>query len=436
MTVKLLSKFTVLPVENSNNVDRLTFRICSEGFSYLYQEFVMKNSARFLAATFVSMVTCSAYSFNVCDLKSQEIQATGSSAQEILVYKAKLNKECDVYEKYVDAREKAQLLYDITLVDVNLYQSMRFVRRSDYQNSKYYNIPTEVTYQVLQSDYSKPNSEKSSIIWDNWIAGIKQLPIELEKIRAGADFTLAQLQNVHRGFFTLSDEQGDFAHQPDPGLLKPPFSNDGFWWKFATDADAQSAMKVIAEINAKYESMGLISNAKGADDIRYPLHVRAAAGGGYVLHSGDSRANPEHLTNLFKFMTTMMKQARHNTHLVWNNHLMTPGEVAFFAQKFYVEIHPFSEGNGRTSRFIQELILNFYDFPHGSSGDLMDIDVLTNHENYYQTAILKLSEEMDRMGQCMDSYAEQLRSNRRIKTVNEIDPMSLDYDCRLLPTRR
>jgi Fic family protein len=110
--------------------------------------------------------------------------------------------------------------------------------------------------------------------------------------------------------------------------------------------------------------------------------------------------------------------------------LMTPAEVAFFAQKFYVEIHPFSEGNGRTSRVIQELILSQFDMPAASSGDLMDYDVLTNHEDYYQLAIKKTDEQMKKMDECISQYKTLTQFGRR--KLSEQDQSSLDYDCRTL----
>ncbi len=394
----------------------------------------MNFRAQVLIITFVSIFATSVFAYDVCDLQQQAVNVTGISADEISSYKMKLKKECDVYQKFVDVREKSNLLYEIALEDITLYQAMRFVRRVDYQNSKAQNIPVEITYQILRSDYTKPNSEKSSIIWDNWAVGIKQLSAFVDQLHAGTDFTQPQLQNVHRGFFTLSDEHGDYAHRPDPGLLKPPAPNDVAWWNFASEADAQAGIQVVAKINAKYEAMGIFSNAKGPKDIRYPLHIRLSADGTYGIFSGDSQASADHLAIFFRFMATMMKQAREKSHLVWNRHLMTPGEVAFFAQKFYVEIHPFQEGNGRTSRFIQEMILNFYDFPYGSSGDLMDSDILTTHEEYYQSAINATDAEMNRLGECMHSYKDNL--NRRVKKVKDIEPSLLDYDCRLLPSRR
>ena len=43
----------------------------------------------------------------------------------------------------------------------------------------------------------------------------------------------------------------------------------------------------------------------------------------------------------------MFTQALNNEHMVWNGRLLTPMEVGYLAQKFYVGVHPFAEGNGR-----------------------------------------------------------------------------------------
>ncbi len=90
---------------------------------------------------------------------------------------------------------------------------------------------------------------------------------------------------------------------------------------------------------------------------------------------------------------------------------------------------PFSEGNGRTSRFMQELVLTALGLPHGSSGDLMDIDVLTPFPKYYQTAMSSTTNLMSSMESCLEQY-----KTNRMKTRQSIydGAEKLDYNCRLL----
>jgi len=94
-----------------------------------------------------------------------------------------------------------------------------------------------------------------------------------------------------------------------------------------------------------------------------------------------------------------------------------------------VQVHPFSEGNGRTSRFIQELILTSLGLPHGASGTLMNIDVYSPPENYYVTAMQKTEELIGRMESCLDTYkVSRMKSEDKIRAGQN----NLDYDCRLV----
>lgn len=394
------------------------------------------NIVGFIVINIFVVFNCQA-ELSVCELQNIEIPNSVAAAQ-VTEYNAKLDSECKLSTKYKQVRTKLQEFDGVVLTDINLYQAMRFVQRSWYDTSKAAQIPIQKTYQVKKEDYLKPISERSTVIWDNWEIGIKQLePLVLAKA-TGAEFTFEELRNVHRGFFTLSDEQGDFAHRPDPGLVKAPNENDNPWWDFKSVEEAEQAQIVVNELNEDYKAMGLVANFEGGvlaknPTINFPLQIKKT-NDIYSIYSGDSRANPILIKNLFKFINVMMTAARQKTHMIWNGRLMTPFEVAAFAQQFYVAIHPFSEGNGRTSRFIQEFILSSFDLPHGSSGDLMDYDVLTNHQKYYTLAFARTYEQLFRLENCVDAYKDLPKKERnRLKSA---DLSQLNYDCQLIKNQQ
>ncbi|MCC2679337.1 MAG: hypothetical protein K0R29_1913, partial [Pseudobdellovibrio sp.] len=149
----------------------------------------------------------------------------------------------------------------------------------------------------------------------------------------------------------------------------------------------------------------------------------------WAVFSGQTRANMTHLQNILKFVQDMMTQSLQDKPLIWNGKAMTPAEVALLAQKFYVGVHPFAEGNGRTGRLMQELILTVMEMPHGSSGDLMDYDVLTTFPDYYRRAMQANVQLMQKMKTCLEIY-EQNQPAQLIQT----DQRSIDYSCRILKT--
>lgn len=380
-------------------------------------------------ATLFSASSASAF-LNPCDLRAKpvDVGALGISDFGVLSYQQKLDQECALYKKYSSVRSKVAQ-FGANLEDISLYQVLRYVERDRYENAAATEIPVELIYQTTKAGYKLPQSQQSAEIWRNFAVGIRSLEPARDALMSGTPFTLKAFQAIHRGFYTESCESGDFAHIPNPGEFRPQQKNGNPWWKFDNLQAAQTAKAAVDLINAGYDNMALVPNVDTEDHDReanYPLRVILEK---LEIHSGDDRINPIHMKNLMVFLNKMMDQGRQNQHMVWRGRLLTPTELAFFVQQFYVHVHPFYEGNGRTSRFLQELIWTSFDMPHGSSGDLMDIDVLTPHRDYYLKAIQKTSEQMDQVEACVENYKQVARH----KNIKEIDQSKLNYRCRVLP---
>ena len=358
-------------------------------------------------------------------------------AQVVQAYRNKLKVECDLTNRYRYLKNELNSKYRIALTDITEYQAMRFVRRVNFEDSKAKEIPIELTYQINRSQYNLPNEQNSSIIWDNWIKGISQLENLRSGVIQGNVFDYEALKRAHIGFFQLSSEVGDDAHVPDEGVIKPPSDYDNYWWAFETEAEAKSAMVVVNAINDHYERMGLLPSfpdprLKRVLDIRQaqkrqPDDRKNIIEYVWVIYSGHTKANKEHVTNILYFANTLMKAALNNEHLIWNGSPLTPAEVAYLTQKFYVGVHPFSEGNGRTGRLLQELILTVMDMPHGSSGDLMDSDVLSTFPDYYNQAMTGQVNVLNTILNCLTEYS-QLTNIGLAKAPLQ----NVNYSCRIL----
>ena len=390
----------------------------------------MKNQILF--ATIALTLTVPAFAISdSCSLAKVALPAHKMSASEVQAYQAKLAKECELTLNYRSIREKLQDKYKISLEKVTEYQAMRFVVRADFERAKASDTPIQKVYQIKRTDYTLPVEQRSSVIWDNWEAGMTQLKKYRDKVLAGNSFSIIDLMKVHEGFFTLSKEEGDDAWNPMEGLFKPASPNDNYWWNFNSAAESSSAKMVVAEINAEYRKLGLTKDT-GHEDLDNVLRVKSTLKRQppekkdvieYVdaIYSGDSRANRDHVTAIFQFINGVLPQVLENKHIVWNGQLLTPMEAAYLSQKFYVGVHPFAEGNGRTSRFILELFLTAFDMPHGSSGDLMSNDVLMNFKDYYDLAYKSNATLIEKMKDCAEQYkAEKYNS------------ATVDYSCRIL----
>ncbi len=383
-------------------------------------------------------------SFAVTDACKLEQLALPSNVamneNEINSYRNRLHIECVWKQNNDYFKQSLNSLYQLDSERVSEYQAMRFIRRVDYETSKKSNIPVEVTYQTNQSQYSLPDDKKSSVIWQNWILGMQKLPSERQNLLNGSTFDVARLTDVHVGFFQRSEETGDYATTPYPGKMKSAAMNDNYWWDFTTDAEGKAAKLAVEQINRHFDSLGLLQHytepyLNKLLDVRTAVkRQRDPAKQGVIeyvqaIYSGQSRANKANLQNILNFVNSMVQQGIRDQHMVWNGRLMSPAEVAYLAQKFYVAIHPFHEGNGRTSRFIQELILSTLNMPFGSSGDLMDSDVLTTFDQYYVQAMTANGTLMTTMIRCLDEYATLKQTNPA-----QVQQGLLNYSCRILQT--
>lgn len=380
---------------------------------------------------------------NVCELIGRPAPA-GIQGMEFSSYQKRLESECELSEKKKELEARARSLYGISLEQISLYQGIRYLERSAFDKSREAGLPLELTYQIAYADYSKPVNERSPIIWQNWLNGITQLGPFRMKLESGKKVTVDDLLNVHAGFYRLSTEfcpklpdgkRCGHNNDPHPGSFKPSNSlePDRYWWKFDNVEEALKAKQSADEFNRLYADMEIlgVTYAEDGPAASEVISVRKI-GEQYAMYSGDSKANPQHLEGLLRFVNGTLTAARQGQHMTWNGKLMTPGQVAFLAQQFFVQIHPFSEGNGRLSRFLQEAILTSFGLPHGANGDLMDDDVLTSNPKYYDTAINATWEHLIDVEHCVESVYVNVLGGGPGSQLPYMDQKRIPYECRIL----
>lgn len=341
----------------------------------------------------------------------------------------RLSAECQLQRSFEALKTRSQRL-GVDIDAIQIYKALRYVERYRYNEARDKAIPVSRIYQFCRRDYKKPLEQWSTDAWDNWSAGISQLP-ETVKFLRDRPLTLNDMLNAHKGFYTLSDEQGDFSHAPDPGKIKwaYPMNIDRPWWRFSTTEEEQAALKTSKEIYDEYSAYDMLphSNLKFQNT---PLNGTITVIKGVGIFSADATLLPEHYAiwvNTFNRYTSLIRNFYEG--ITFNDPLWTPMEFASNMQRHFVQVHAFAEGNGRNSRFWQDVILNMFGLPYAASGDMMSDDVLATHNVYYAEFYKVTNAAMSDISRCLNEYEKILGD----KPVGEAT--SLSYDCRILPVK-
>lgn len=334
------------------------------------------------------LVVSPASAVDVCTLANQPVLAPeqfGVAAVE--TYRQKLAAECVLSTKYqqlkMKARDKFTASPERALELVNAYQAMRFVSRAEYENAKMSRMPL-----ALQSYSGLSNA----------------LDIERSRFATGLPLTLSDLQRINAYFPSTPNAA---ALGATPGQLKTPSEFDAELRRLSFE-EVASVKSQVTDVNDEYTNLGFIEGGlaslyEGGASNEILSVKKSADGISDALFAGDSRSNEKYMATILRFMNEMMAQSRQG-HMVWDQQLMTPGEVAFLAQKFINSVQPFVDNNERTARFVQEMILTSFALPHGSSGDLMGRDLLSTRDNYYSTAMSKSESLLTFIDDCFEKY--------------------------------
>ncbi len=396
-----------------------------------------------LAAISLQSFSAQASLPQVCDLVGKPAPQ-GVAAKDFEIYQDRLIRECEISEKKTELETRARREYSISLEQISLYQGLRYIERSAFDRSREANLPLELTYQIAFSDYQKPVVERSPVIWQNWVNGLSQLDRLRQKLSSGRKLNLDDLLKSHSGFYQLSNEfcpklpdgkRCGHNNDPYPGQLKPSTSlePDRYWWKFDNVEEAQKAKRSAEDFNQMYSNMGILGMVYAEDGAAASEVIRVRkTGDQYAMYSGDSKANPQHLDGLLRFVNQTIAEALQGRHMSWNGKLMTPGQVAMLTQQYFVQIHPFSEGNGRVGRLLQEAVLTSFGLPHGASGDLMDGDVLMMHGDYYDLAMKATWDHMIDVEQCLTSVYVDVLGGGPGAQLQYMDQKRIPYECRIL----
>lgn len=336
----------------------------------------------------------------ICDWKDVSVSAP-IDKKALKAYFKKIKEECS-YTKKMDKVADRLASIQRPMESLNYYQGLRYVDRFSYEKARKDNIPLTVVFQIRKEDYDVPVAQRSHLVWNNWSIGINTIPTIKNALLSGQPFTLDLLKKIHKSFYN-QDESGEYGKVYTAGEIKAANMPEIKW-----SIPPEKLTKLSAQVNQidqMYVSLGLQpqETAEGNRISASPAILSTRDGNLRPAHPIYVRA---HLENLAQFLNQMVQNARQRKPLIWNNRIFTPLEVALFAQQTIVRAHAFNDGNGRISRYLQDLVLSLFDMPFISSGNLQAEDMNTPMDEYYELAT-KVNEEQVRTLESCESLSNR-----------------------------
>lgn len=335
----------------------------------------MKNLKKNLGFILLATTLFSAGQANACD-----------------PYMESFPRDCAIQDRFLAVKGKlAAKKMDVD--EISDYRVIRFIDRYSWEVAKKAGTPPMSVY------------NPSPVTWDIWDSGIRWIFNEpnfrgiLYRTMKIDDKLVAEINKVLLTNGNLSSKDpntdpsklpGVYRHDQDRtvGFCIPP--NYPTEQLIATSLRSvqrfQQAWEQKAgsfrEAVARYGGM----NAQQAT-MTTPMSVNATSTStacplGYAIYAPSEQV-PQQMSWIESFIRANLDLYKEKKSAI------SPIALAAFTQKWLVTLHPFGDGNGRTSRAVQDIILANFGLPFAPAGDLQD-DAMADFDEYLKNTYEKM----------------------------------------------
>jgi hypothetical protein len=281
--------------------------------------------------------------------------------------------DCAIQDKYRELRQGFSSL-QINIDQIAEYRALRFIARPDWEKAKANgNYDPSLIYQPAPT------------VWSEWTQGeafsheTTLLAISLDSIAKIHSHSM-NAQTVS----TLAALKGTQAGVIREGRQLPP----GFTFSCASkEAD-------VAKLQALSSGGYDLKSSSGAPLLKliYSLPCfDGEHGNGVISYSKSSEVKPTLELLLASMKIDVSAQSR------------PPVDNMAYYQRWFVAIHPFGDGNGRTSRFLEDILSRHYDMPYVPAGDLQN-DVLTAPDEYAAQTRAAINQMLVKLEDCLQQH--------------------------------
>jgi len=242
--------------------------------------------------------------------------------------------------------------------------------------------------------------------WQSWNQGAEAATLKNLNL-FHEDLTLEFIQNLHKismadkNFYSLG---AYYLKGARPGkirtdwFIRPP----EFWFK-CEDNQGEEVRNLLKDYDLKdTDGEGLIS-------AKFSLCSDKKSYKGHVKYLASHKVKKE--------IRLWVEEYNKWVHEYLNGVTeVSPTDAAADLQRWYVSIHPFGDGNGRTSRYLQDLLLELTGIVPPISSDLSN-DVFTPSKKYRKQFKEALRKSLDMLEQCLVQH-----QNKNVKSECQVLP--------------
>lgn len=382
----------------------------------------MKNFTLFFVSFWIGL---SAYAD--CD---SFLQLPQEDARKAGLYK----RDCDIQDRY----QKLQTYFSsegINVAELAEYRLLRFVDRNSYETAKKTEMPPSQIY--------KP----APTTWEVWDSGIRALFADDTQV-AALLFRSGGFNSSEKGYenlnFTLingallKNENGDISRdylsgirrrESKPGTYRQAGDAQVGWTAAIPDCKdkvtcaqnsmfkAQQNWEVEYGMNFNEVVREWNGQKPNAATLAVPMTVTPADAGKFYVAYAPSDLVPAQISWLDIFVKATITRYRAN------KPLMPPIEFSALVQKWLVTIHPFSDGNGRTSRAVQDFILATFKMPYAPGGDLQN-DTLEDFDKYVDLTYDRMENMVLKLEACAEEYRQKQKPSYGCRTVKSMETIT------------
>lgn len=315
-------------------------------------------------------------------------------------------RDCAIQDRYENIKNSFAAK-KINVDEISEYRVLRFIERNAWEKAKANKTPITQIY--------KPAPETWQV-WDQGIRHIfgttsfkgelnKSFPVDTSIIGAINQILLTN------GKDNVKDKGTDKKLQPGQYRVN---KNNGVGFCSDGKVDNDTLLKAAAVSAERFQhqwevAMGqsfpqMIEKALGIQSGSEDISFFPGMSVGYKNCDKNNNKSifvnylaPEKVLSHLKWVTVFLKE--NLLRAEQNRAVLSPIELAVFTQKWLISIHPFADGNGRTSRALEDAILAHFGMPFVPTGDLQD-DTEIEYETYLENTYVKLEAMLGVLENC------------------------------------